>query len=231
MEELRQTNLGGSSGEMPRALNEEHLACVLLLDTSISMEGDPINSLNKAINDFKTKTSMDEYAKKRVDIAIIEFNDTARVVQEFTPLPDMQIVTLSAGGCTAMGEGINLAIDKVKERSHLYDSYGIPRYQPWIVMITDGEPTDDISYAKQRLLEEENKGRRGLKFWALGVPGYRPEVLKSLTKRCMALTDKDFTGFFNWLSESVSIVSASRIDENVKYEDLPENVHVVPDTW
>lgn len=232
MPELRQTTFNEVPGESPVAPNEPHLACALLLDTSGSMSGDPIESLNKAINDFKEKTSMDELAKKRVDVAIIEFNDTARVVQDFTPLTQLQPVTLSATGCTAMGAGINLAIDKVKERSHLYDSLGTPRYQPWIVMITDGAPTDDISAARQRILDEENRGSRGrLKFWALGVPGYSPEVLKSLTKRCMALTDKDFTGFFDWMSDSISIVSASRIDENVQYTDLPENVHRIPEDW
>ena len=45
------------SFETPRiaALSEPHLACVLLLDTSGSMAGAPIDSLNRAIEDFKQK--------------------------------------------------------------------------------------------------------------------------------------------------------------------------------
>ena len=121
MPELRQTGFNempGGAGIL--APNEPHMACVLLLDTSGSMSGTPIASLNKAINDFKEQTSLDELAQKRVDIAIIEFNDTVRVVQDFTPLPQLQPVTLSATGCTAMGEAINVAIDKVKERNRFY---------------------------------------------------------------------------------------------------------------
>ena len=155
MPELRQTGFN----EMPSSAgivvpNEPHMACVLLLDTSSSMWGDPINSLNKAINDFKEQTALDELAQKRVDIAIIEFNDTACVVQDFTPLPQLQPVSLSAAGCTAMGEGINLAIDKVKERNRFYASMGTPCFKPWIFMITDGVPTDDISAARQRIKYE-----------------------------------------------------------------------------
>ena len=76
-----------STFETPRvaAPGEPHLACLLLLDTSGSMSGAPIGSLNKAINDFKEKTMMDEMAKKRVDVAIMQFDDDVSLVQDFTP--------------------------------------------------------------------------------------------------------------------------------------------------
>ena len=223
-----------SSFETPRvaAPGEPHLACILLLDTSGSMSGDPINSLNRAINDFKQKTSMDELAQKRVDIAIIQFDDHASVVQDFTPISQLEPVNLTAGGCTAMGEGINLAIDKVKERNRFYASLGTPCFKPWIFMITDGAPTDDITSAIQRIQEEENKGAHGkLKFFALGVPGYDKDTLFKLTKRVMALNDTDFSGIFNWMSESMVAISVSRVDENVQLGNLPSNAQVVPSDW
>ena len=223
-----------SSFETPRvaAPGEPHLACILLLDTSGSMSGDPINSLNRAINDFKQKTSMDELAQKRVDIAIIQFDDHASVVQDFTPISQMEPVNLTAGGCTAMGEAINLAIDKVKERNRFYASLGTPCFKPWIFMITDGAPTDDITSAIQRIQEEENKGSHGkLKFFALGVPGYDKDTLFKLTKRVMALNDTDFSGIFNWMSESMVAISVSRVDENVQLGNLPSNAQVVPSDW
>ncbi len=232
MPELRQTGFNEVPGGGISAPGEAHMACVLLLDTSGSMVGDPINSLNKAINDFKEQTSMDELAQKRVDIAIIEFNDTARVVQEFTPLSLMQPVTLSATGCTAMGAGIELAIDKVKERNRFYASMGTPCYKPWIFMITDGAPTDDISNARQRIIDEESKGTHGkLKFWAVGVPGYSKDTLTSLTKRCIALDEANFKGIFDWLSESMVTISVSRVDENPQLSNLPEDAHTIPTDW
>lgn len=232
MPELRQTGFNEVPSGGISAPGEAHMACVLLLDTSGSMVGDPINSLNKAINDFKEQTSMDELAQKRVDIAIIEFNDTARVVQEFTPLSMMQPVTLSATGCTAMGAGIELAIDKVKERNRFYASMGTPCYKPWIFMITDGAPTDDISNARQRIIDEESKGTHGkLKFWAVGVPGYSKDTLTSLTKRCIALDEANFKGIFDWLSESMVTISVSRVDENPQLSNLPEDAHTIPTDW
>ena len=232
MPELRQSSFNEVPGGGISAPGEPHMACVLLLDTSGSMYGDAIDSLNRAINDFKEQTSMDELAQKRVDIAIIEFNDTARVVQDFTPLSQMQSVTLSASGCTAMGAGINLAIDKVKERNRFYNSMGTPCFKPWIFMITDGAPTDDIESARQRIIDEESKGTHGkLKFWAVGVPGYSKETLTSLTKRCIALNEANFNGIFNWLSESMVTISVSRVDENPQLNNLPSDAQVIPTDW
>lgn len=232
MPELRQTRFNEVPGGRVSNPQEPHMACVLLVDTSSSMSGDPINSLNKAINDFKEQTSLDELAQKRVDIAIIEFNDGARVVQDFTPLPQLQPVSLSAVGCTSMGEGINLAIDKVKERNRFYASMGTPCFKPWIFMITDGAPTDDISAARQRIIDEESKGTHGkLKFWAIGVPGYSQETLTSLTKRCIALNEAKFDGIFNWLSESMVAISVSRVDENPQLSNLPSDAQVIPTDW
>ena len=217
------------------APNEQHLACVLLLDTSGSMnekgsmDVSPIDSLNKAINDFKELTAKDELAQKRVDIAVIEFNTTARIIQDFTPLPQFHPINLTASGLTAMGEGINLAIDKVKERNKFYHSIGTPCFRPWIFMITDGAATDDLSIARQRIIDEENKKR--LKFWAIGVPGFNVTELKSLTERCIALDKAEFSGIFNWLSESMVIISDSRVDENPRLAKLPEDARVIPSSW
>lgn len=233
MAELRQSSFNEVPGGVGiSAPGEPHMACVLLLDTSGSMSGDAINSLNRAINDFKEQTSMDELAQKRVDVAIVEFNDTARVVQDFTPLSQMEPVTLSATGCTAMGAGINLAIDIVKERNRFYNSMGTPCFKPWIFMITDGAPTDNIDSARQRIIDEESKGTHGkLKFWAVGVPGYSKETLTSLTKRCIALDEASFKGIFNWLSESMVTISVSRVDENPQLNNLPSDAQVIPTDW
>jgi len=220
------------------APGEPHLACVLLVDTSGSMTGAPINSLNAALQRFKENVSMDEMAQKRVDVAIVEFNSTTRVVQPFTPILKMNPPILQTTGMTAMGAGIELAIDIAKEKNRIYIEQGTPVFKPWIFMITDGAPTDDITRAAERIREEEGKGTHGkLKFFALGVPGYSPDVLQELTRhqgehpRIMELTDTDFSGIFNWLSQSMVAISVSRIGDQVQLPNLPDNARVVPAGW
>jgi len=223
----RNSNVG-----LPEAMGEPHLACVLLVDTSGSMEGDPISSLNEGIRQFIEQTSMDEMARKRVDLAIVSFNSTVTVECDFTPLSSIEPIVLQASGMTNMGAGILKAIEMVKQRCSLYDSVGTPCFQPWIFMITDGAPTDDISAARQRILDEENKGTHGkLKFWAVGVPGYSKDVLTSLTKRCIALDEANFKGIFDWLSESMVTISVSRVGENPQLSNLPSDAQVIPTDW
>jgi uncharacterized protein YegL len=196
------------------------------------MSGPPIDSLNQALQDFKEKVSMDEMAQKRVDIAIVEFNSTARVIQDFTPISQMEPVVLEATGTTAMGAGIDMAIDMVKDRNRFYNSLGTPVFKPWIFMITDGSPTDDIEAAARRIQEEESKGSHGkLKFFALGVSNYDKATLFQLTKRVMELSDTNFAGIFDWMSESMVAISVSRVGEEVKLGDLPDNARVVPADW
>lgn len=211
--------------ERPRiaAVNEPHLACVLLLDTSGSMARS-IDNLNNAINDFKKAVSMDELSKKRVDVAIVEFNDEATVIQEFTPISEMEPIKLTAGGLTAMGEGINLAIDLVRERSRFYRDIGIGCFRPWIFMITDGVPTDDIAYARSRIAEEESKGEYGkLKFFAVGVDNYDKDAMFMLTPRVIELKEANFEGIFNWMSESMICISASTVSDEAELPMLPED--------
>ncbi len=231
MTQLGQTGVNEVPGGGILNPRELHMACVLLLDTSSSMGGDPINSLNKAISDFKELTSLDEL--KRLDVAIIEFNDSARVVQDFTPFPQLKPVAFSASGDSAMGEGINLAIDKVKERNEKYLRMGTPYVKPWIFMISIGKPTDDISAARRRISDEESKGSHGkLRFWAIGVPGYNQVTLTSLTRRCIALNEVKFDGIFNWFSPGMIRIGPSTIVfDRPELPKLPSGAQVIPWDW
>lgn len=206
--------------------NEPHLACVLLVDTSSSMLGEPIDNLNDAINRFKEETSMDEVAKKRIDISIIEFNSTAKVVQDFTPISQMEPVKLYTQGTTAMADGINLAIDKVKERNKFYNQMGTPCFKPWIFMITDGYPDNgqDMDGVAQRIKLEESKGSVGkLKFFSLGVGNYDKNTLFKLSKRVIELRNTNFSTIFNWMSDSMVAISLSHVGDEAPLEILPEN--------
>jgi uncharacterized protein YegL len=230
MAELKQETFDNGAQMPLSAPNEPHVACVLLLDTSGSMHGQSINSLNKAVNDFKAQTELDELAQKRVDISIIEFNSKVNVVQDFVPLPRMEPVRLEANGMTSMGMAIDMAIDKIKERMRFYASMGTPNFPGHIFMITDGAPTDDITAVREKLrLEQEEKKK--IKFFAIGVPGYDKDTLKSLTKRCIELENSNFEGIFNWISKSMVQVSVSRVGQNPQLPDLPEGSTVVPSDW
>ncbi len=223
MSELKQFEFNVS------AVNEQHIACVLLLDTSSSMAGEPIQNLNRGIAEFKSQSMLDELAMKRIDVAMVSFNSTAQVIQEFVPLPDMMTPNLEANGSTSMGQGLELAMDMLETRKALYKELGTPYFRPWIFMITDGAPTDDYRAAVERLKDLEAK--RKIMCWAVGVPGYSPDILKTITQRVIELQDVNFLSVFQWLSNSVVAVSNSNLGDKVQYDSLPDNARVIPDNW
>ncbi len=232
--QLRMDELFGDSIG-PVSPGEQHLACALLLDVSGSMYGTSINSLNEGIKRFKQQVMLDSIARQRVDVSLVTFGSDVQVISDFVPISEMPTPELQANGCTEMAEGIQTAIDLVKKRTSLYHSLGTPCHKPWIFMITDGAATSsaqEMSEAADRIHMEEAKGSYGhLSFWALGLNNYDRSQLFTLTKRVVELQDQDFSGIFDWLSESMSTISQSRVGEKVEFNPLPDNVHVVPDWY
>ena len=210
---------------------EPHLPFVLLLDTSSAMSGEPINNLNKALNNFIVRVKEDERSTRCIDVAIIEFNTDVRVVQDFFPISRMEPITLTANGGTSMGAGIELAIKKLKERKLLYANLGIQLYQPWIVMITASCPTDDITEAAQLIKTAEAKGTYGeFKFWTVGAQGFSLEHVEKLsdTKRILKLNKFNFDAFFDFLGNGLFCpIWVYRDGENIKFDDLPGDVKPV----
>jgi len=115
---------------------------VLLLDTSGSMAGEKIGSLNNGINLLINTIKADDMARKRIELSIVEFSTGVNVIQDFSTADGIEPVELAASGFTSMGHAILKAIDMVEERKQIYKSKGIDYYRPWIWLITDGEPTD-----------------------------------------------------------------------------------------
>ena len=86
--------------------------CILLLDTSASMNGSPIEALNQGLQSFQNDIGQDDLARRRVEVAIVTFgNGGVQVIQEFVTAGQFHAPTLSAGSVTPMGAAINQAID------------------------------------------------------------------------------------------------------------------------
>lgn len=223
---------------------ETHAACVFLLDISDSMNYPsnkrPIDSLNEALRIFKQQASQDNVTKNVIDVAVVTFGGSknkAEVVSGFTPVGKFNPPTLKADGLTPMGEGLELAIDLAKKQVKQYHSIGTDAHIPWIIMITDGYPTDSIEKAKALLEEERKKGRYGhLKLWIVAVNGAKLSVCQELTQRILFVKDKDYRSIFNWTADSMVVMSQSSVTEKVKLNNVPKNVQIVtegmiPDSW
>jgi uncharacterized protein YegL len=118
---------------------EPRCACVLVLDTSASMTGAPIAALNQGLNTFKDTLSKDTVASKRVEIAIVTFDSHARLLQDF-----VTIEQLNPPAIADLGRATDMSADQLWHLTSFtvercVSPNGVAYYQPWILVITDGD--------------------------------------------------------------------------------------------
>jgi uncharacterized protein YegL len=196
---------------------EPRCPVVLLLDTSSSMSGKPINELNDGLVTFKQAVQQDRKASLRVEVTIITFDSYVNTVQDFITIDQFYPPILKASGSTSMGQGIESALNQLESRRETYKSYGITCYQPRIILITDGGPTDGeywkTAAQRVRLGAEDN-----FLFYAVGVQGADMNTLRQIAPvntPPVMLQGLNFKEFFKWLSDSMVVVSQSKIGEQV----------------
>lgn len=193
----------------------------LCLDTSGSMDGQPINELNEGVRLFYEAIKEDETALYSAEISIVTFGgNNAECIVDFASLelqPNAPI--MYASGRTPMGEAVNMALDLLERRKDEYKDRGVDYYQPWLVLMTDGEPNGDkteLSRAINRTVELVNQ--RKLTVFPIGIGTYADmNVLGKFSpnRQPLKLQGLKFKEFFAWLSKSVSKTSQSTPGEKI----------------
>jgi uncharacterized protein YegL len=200
--------------------------CVLLLDISGSMNGQPVAELNAGLSQYKDELVADSLAAKRVEVAIVTFGGQVQTACEFATADMFHPPSLSAGGDTPLGRGVIQALDLLQQRKEVYRQNGIMFYRPWVFLITDGAPTDEWKVAAERIKQGEDS--KSFMFFSVGVEGANMEILQQLSPRePLKLKGLRFRDLFKWLSNSQRAVSHSQTNEQVPLTSPTEG----PNGW
>ena len=207
---------------------------VLCLDVSASMTIDGrIEQLNKGVQEFFRSVSEDKIAKWAAEICIVTFNNEARKLVDFNYVEKQKeafnSLELKAGGNTAMGAAVELSLSLLEQRKTEYRNKGIDYWQPWLVLMTDGQATDNIDKAADQCSKLVDEGKLVIFPLALGR-GANLEELKSFSpKRApLRLNEHKLSEFFNWLSQSVRTTSQSTPGARVKLPDVSTWAELLP---
>lgn len=181
----------------------------LVLDTSGSMSGEPIDELNAGVGLLLEELKRDDLARWSVELAAYAAGGSAQRIFDFTVVEEIAgTVPLHASGSTPLGAAVGMALDDLEQRKARYRAVGTPYYQPWLVIISDGAPTDSWQMAAQRAhgLSQSKK----LVSLPIGVAGADMGTLGAFSaKPAVNLQGLKFREFFMWLSASMARVSAS----------------------
>ena len=203
---------------------EQKCLCVLVLDVSGSMRGEPIMELNRGLQDFYNEIKSDETSSQRLEVCIMTFNDTVKTVQEPALVDNFTMPTLSACGSTAMCDAVSEAIEMVDDRKKWYKDSGQPYYRPWIILITDGEPDEgqDVVGLAARI-KSDTEAKRYV-FMAVGIEDANMQTLQTLQGSSPAkMKGLRFKQFFQWLSASMGTIVTHKEGEKVDISPDPLN--------
>jgi uncharacterized protein YegL len=206
---------------------QQRCACILLVDTSGSMNGPKIEELNEGLRTLKDEMAKDEMASLRVDLAVMTFDSEVKLAHDFATPLDFEPPELTAQNQTFMGTAILDALDQLSNRRRQYRDNAVGYYRSWLFLITDGnpegEPDEVIERAKAAL--KKAKEKKLVHVFAVGVGDQVDlQLLGDITDTTpLRLKGTKFAEMFKWLSVSLTSVSRSKTDDDIQ---LP-----VPKDW
>lgn len=199
------------------------LPVYLLLDTSGSMNGEPIEAVKNGVQIMINSLRQNPQAIETAFISIITFDSSARQVVPLTDLASFQMVDIKATGTTALGEALQLVSNCIDQEVAKTTTEKKGDWKPLVFIMTDGIPTDSwqsgLAAFKQRKVAYTIACAAG--------SGADTAVLKQITDNVLSLDTADsqsIARFFAWVTASIGVTSTKVEDagkEVIGLNELP----------
>lgn len=190
------------------------LPVYLLLDTSGSMSGEPIEAVKNGVQVMISSLRQNPQAIETAFISIITFGSTADQIIPLTDLASFQMVDLRASGTTSLGAALKLVSNKIDTEVNKTTAEQKGDWKPLVFIMTDGLPTDDW----QSGLSEFKRRKTAFTVACAAGSGADSKILKQITDNVVTLDTADsqsISKFFAWVTASIG-VSSTRVEDSGK---------------
>lgn len=207
------------------------LPVYLLIDTSGSMKGEPIESVIVGLQTMLSMLRQDPFALESVYLSLITFD---REVKQILPLTDLETLQLPEiltpeSGPTHLGEALELLCEKIDIEVQRTSADAKGDWMPLLFIMTDGSPSDLMKY--REMIPKVHKRNFGNIVACAAGPKAKDSFLQELTSSVFHLDTTDratFMKFFKWVSASVSVGNRSiGASVNTVLPPPPPEVHIV----
>lgn len=188
------------------------LPVYLLIDTSGSMYGEPIESVKNGLQSLLSYLRQDPFALETAFLSIIEFNSQANQIIPLTDLMSFQAPDLKPTGTTALGGALSLLAEKINDEVKLTTMQEKGDWQPLVFIFSDGGATDDL----QKGITQLRKVKTGIVVACAAGQNASESELQKITECVVKLDNADansISSFFKWVSASIS-TNSQKIETN-----------------
>ena len=196
------------------AENPDNRAPILLIiDNSLSMEGDAFKQLQYGLNGLFEELEADVKLKYTVELYISTSGNGPNEIVNFATIDRqrqiLNAIELKCKGKCLMGATINMALDKLEERISVMKNgdIDVAYYTPWLIILSNGKFKDDMEGVFERI--QDLREKHELQVYPIGLnKNANMDTLRKLDeKEAKILTSVN--GFFKDIYSSLKMIEKS----------------------
>jgi uncharacterized protein YegL len=197
------------------------LPVYLLIDTSGSMSGEPIEAVKNGLQLLHSSLRKDPQAMETAFISVITFNSSASQIIPLTEVASFKPPSVTASGGTSLGAALNLVVDSAAKEVNKGTADEKGDWKPLVFLMTDGMPTDNVEPGIKKFLA----AKWGMVVACAAGQGADTALLQRIAGENVVLLDtcnsSTISAYFKFVSTSIA-TSSKKIDSGSEVGSLSE---------